>query len=176
MARTSAAVCDWRPIERPSARYALTAGLFPEEKIMAQNEQQLKQKYQAAMTLMQQLGVRLQNVNMQGDKLLVRGEAPSEQVKNKIWDQIKLIDPNFSDLICDISVSQQQPQTMGAGASAAGGQGERHYTVSPGDTLSKISRQFYGDANQYMRIFEANRNTLSDPNKVDVGQDLVIPE
>jgi nucleoid-associated protein YgaU len=143
---------------------------------MAQNEQQVKQKYQAAMTLMQQLGVRLQNVNMEGDKLLVRGEAPSEDVKNKIWNQIKLIDPTYSDLICDLSVAQQQPQAMGAGASVAGGQSQRHYTVTPGDTLSKISRQFYGDANQYMRIFEANRNILNDPNKVDVGQDLVIPE
>ena len=145
---------------------------------MAQNEQQLKQKYQSVMTLIQQSGVRLENVNMQGDKLLIRGVAPSDQVKNKIWDQIKLIDPNYSDLICDLTVSQQQqqPQTMGAGASASGGQGQRQYTVKPGDTLSKISREFYGDANQYTRIFEANRNVLSDPNQIDVGQTLVIPE
>src|SRR5690348_13737047 len=100
---------------------------------MAQNEQQLKQKYQPAINLMQQLQVRLQNINMQGDKLLIRGEAPSEQVKNKVWDQIKLIDPTFSDLICDLTVVQQQGEqsrqqapTMAAGASASGGQAQRH--------------------------------------------------
>ena len=65
---------------------------------------------------------------------------------------------------------------MSAGASASGGQGQRHYTVKSGDTLSKISREFYGDSNQYMKIFEANRNTLQDPNKISPGQDLVIPE
>jgi len=122
---------------------------------------------------------------MQGDKLFIRGEAPSDQVKNKVWDQIKLIDPSFSDLICDLTVVPQQQQaqqprqqapTMAAGASASGGQAQRHYTVQSGDTLSKISKHFYGDANQYMRIFEANRNVLHDPNQIQPGQELVIPE
>jgi len=48
--------------------------------------------------------------------------------------------------------------------------------VKAGDTLSKISREFYGNANQYMRIFEANRNQLNDPDKIRAGQELVIPE
>ena len=150
---------------------------------MAQNEQQLKQKYQPAINLMQQLQVHLQNINMQGDKLFIRGEAPSDQVKNKVWDQIKLIDPSYSDLVCDLTVVQQQGEqsrqqapTMAAGASASGGQAQRHYTVQSGDTLSKISKQFYGNANEYMRIFEANRNILHDPNQIQPGQDLVIPE
>ncbi len=144
------------------------------------NEQQLKQKYQPAINLMQQLGVHLQNVNMQGDKLFIRGEAPSQEVKNKVWDQIKLVDPSYSDLTCDITVSQQQqqtrPQTMGAGASVSGGQSERRYTVRPGDSLSNISQEFYGSPSEYLRIFEANRNILSDPNRIQPGQELVIPE
>ncbi len=144
------------------------------------NEQQLKQQYQPALNLMQQLGVRLQNVNMQGDKLFIRGEAPSDDVKNQVWNQIKLIDRNYSDLICDLTVNQQQqqarPQTMGAGASMSGGQSSRRYTVKPGDSLSKISRDFYGDAGQYMKIFEANKNVLRDPNQIQPGQELVIPE
>ena len=146
---------------------------------MAQNEQELerlKQKYQPAIGLMQQLQVRLQNVHMEGGKLFIRGEAPSPEVKNKVWDQIKLIDASFSDLTCDLTVSQQQPSTMTAGASVSGGQGQRRYTVQAGDTLSAISRQFYGNASQYMKIFEANRDILSDPNKIQAGQDLVIPE
>lgn len=146
---------------------------------MAQNKQeleQLKQKYQPALTLMNQLQVEVTNVNMEGSKLLIRGVAPTPEAKNRVWDQIKLIDASNSDLICDIRVSQQpQPATMTAGAAASGGQNSRQYTVQPGDTLSKISRQFYGDANQYMKIFEANRNVLRDPNQIKPGQQLVIP-
>lgn len=146
---------------------------------MAQNNQEferLKQKYQPAVNLMQQLQVRLENMNMEGPTLLIRGVAPSTEIKNKIWDQIKLIDASFSDLICDLSVSQPSPATMSAGASASGGQNQRRYTVKPGDTLSKISREFYGDANQYTKIFNANRGILRDPNTISPGQELVIPE
>jgi nucleoid-associated protein YgaU len=137
----------------------------------------LKQKYQSVLTLMQNLQVQIQNLNMEGTKLLIRGIAPSGDVKNKIWDQIKLVDSGYSDLTCDLSVSQQQaPATMTAGASVSGGQNQRRYTVKSGDTLSKISRQFYGDANQYDKIFAANRNILQDPNRISPGQELVIPE
>ena len=146
--------------------------------------EQAKQKYQPALTLMKQLGVQIQNVNMEGNKLLIRGMAPSSDIKNRIWDQIKLIDAGYSDLTCDLSVSQDQRQpvaqqpgaTMTAGAAAGGGQNQRHYTVKSGDTLSKISREFYGDANQYTKIFNANRNILRDPNTIKPGQELVIPD
>jgi LysM repeat protein len=49
----------------------------------------------------------------------------------------------------------------------------RRYTVRSGDTLSKIAREFYGDAHAYMRIAEANG--IADPNRIFPGQDLVIP-
>jgi LysM repeat protein len=136
----------------------------------------LKQKYQSVLTLMQNLQVQIQNVNMEGPKLLIRGIAPREDVKNKIWDQIKLVDAGYSDLICDLSVQQQAPATMTAGAATSGGQNQRRYTVKSGDTLSKISRSFYGDANQYTKIFDANRDVLEDPNRISPGQELVIPE
>jgi nucleoid-associated protein YgaU len=146
---------------------------------MAQNNQEfdrLKQKYQPALTLMQNLQVQVQNLNMQGNQLLIRGVAPSADAKNRVWDQIKRIDSAYSDLICEISLSQQVPATMTAGASASGGQNQRSYTVQAGDTLSKISRQYYGDPNQYQKIFDANRNVLTDPNAIRPGQVLVIPE
>jgi nucleoid-associated protein YgaU len=145
---------------------------------MAQNNQEferLKQKYQPALNLMNQLQVRVQNVNMEGTKLLIRGIAPSPEAKNRVWEQVKLIDSGYADLICDITVAPQQA-SMTAGASASGGQGERRYTVKAGDTLSKISREFYGDPNQYTKIFEANRSTLRDPNTIRPGQELLIPE
>jgi LysM repeat protein len=152
---------------------------------MAQNNQEferLKQKYQPALNLMQQLLVPVQNINMEGTKLLIRGVAPSAEVKNRVWNQIKLIDATSSDLVCDISVSkqhqaeQQGPATMTAGAALSGGQNQRNYIVKLGDTLSSISREFYGDASQYLKIFEANRDILRNPNMISPGQELVIPE
>lgn len=148
---------------------------------MAQNDQrfeQLKQKYQPAINAMSVQQVRLQNMNMQGDKLFLRGEAPSEAAKNKVWDEIKLIDASYSDLIADITVNEsaQAQKTQTAGASIGGQQRGRTYTVKSGDTLSEISKEFYGDSQSYMRIFEANKDKLSDPNKIQPGQELVIPE
>jgi nucleoid-associated protein YgaU len=52
---------------------------------------------------------------------------------------------------------------------------QQTYTVVSGDTLSAIAQRFYGDANAYMRIFEANRDKLNDPNLIHPGQELVIP-
>ena len=137
---------------------------------------QLKQKYQAVLNLIQQQHpVQLQHINMQGDKLFIRGVASSEEAKNKVWDQIKLVDPKYADLIADITVAEgSRDRTQAAGAGVGGGQ-QQTYTVQSGDTLSKISKQFYGDANQYMRIFEANRDKLDDPNKIRPGQQLTIP-
>ena len=55
------------------------------------------------------------------------------------------------------------------------GTAAQFYTVKSGDTLSKISKQYYGDANQYMKIFEANKPMLSHPDKIYPGQNLRIP-
>ncbi len=139
---------------------------------MADRFEQLKAKYQSVLNFIQSQGVQLQNVNMEGDKLLIRASAPSADLKNKVWDQIKLVDPNFSDLIADI----QAPAAAAAAASAnAPSASARSYTVQAGDSLSKIAKQFYGDANKYMKIFEANKDKLSDPDKIKPGMDLVIP-
>ena len=128
---------------------------------------------------MHERGVQVQNVEMQGGKLLVRGQAPSDQVKNEVWDEAKRIDSSFSDLTLDITVSPGVP-TSGAAPGQGGPTGTptspmSAYTVQPGDTLSKISQQFYGSPNQYNRIFEANRDQLSDPDKIRPGQVLRIP-
>jgi nucleoid-associated protein YgaU len=133
---------------------------------------QLKQKYQSVLNSIEQQNVRLQNLHVENDKLFIRGTAPSEQAKNEIWDQIKLVDPNYSDLTADITVEAPQQRAAAVGGAATGGQ---TYTVKSGDTLSKISQQFYGSANEYMRIYYANRETLSDPDKIQPGQQLIIP-
>ncbi|WP_066092960.1 LysM peptidoglycan-binding domain-containing protein [Xanthomonas massiliensis] len=53
--------------------------------------------------------------------------------------------------------------------------GEQQYTVKAGDSLSKIAKHFYGDGNAWKRIFEANQDTLKDPDKVYPGQVLKVP-
>lgn len=50
------------------------------------------------------------------------------------------------------------------------------YTVVPGDTLSAIAQRFYGDANQFRRIFQANRDRLDDPDRIFAGQVLRVPQ
>jgi LysM repeat protein len=155
-------------------------GYFPilEADVAQQQDQgfeQLKQKYQPVLRVMEQHHVRGLDVQKQGNKILIRGIMPSEAAKNKVWEQIGLVDPTYQDLAHEILVEA----TSAAGASGSGGSAERAggqtYTVKAGDTLSKISKQFYGDPMQYERIFNANRDKLSDPNKIQPGQELVIP-
>ena len=133
---------------------------------------QLKQKYQSVLNMIEQQNVRLQNLHVEGNKLFIRGTAPSQQAKDAIWNQIKLVDPNYSDLTADITVEAPQQRAAAVGGPATGVQ---TYTVQSGDTLTKISKQFYGSPNEYMRIFYANRDKLHDPDKIQVGQQLVIP-
>ncbi|HEX8072622.1 MAG TPA: LysM peptidoglycan-binding domain-containing protein [Pyrinomonadaceae bacterium] len=133
---------------------------------------ELKQKYQSVLNAADQQHIQFHNLHVQDNKLYIRGTAPSEDAKNKFWDQIKLVDPNFDqDLTADISVDESRAQAAAVG----GGGGGQTYTVKSGDTLSKISKQHYGDANEYMRIFYANRDKLRDPDHIQIGQELTIP-
>jgi LysM repeat protein len=134
---------------------------------------ELKNKYQAVMQTIQDKGVVLSHVNMDGEKLFVQGAAPSEAIKNEVWDKVKGTDASYSDLNLDLSVDTSLPQPQAAAATA--GAGGRTYTVKSGDTLSKIAKEFYGSANEYNKIFEANTDQLSSPDKINVGQELKIP-
>lgn len=133
----------------------------------------LKQKYQSVLNAADQQQVQFVNLHVQDDKLFIKATAPSEEAKSKFWDQIKLVNPNADDITADVSVDTSR--AMGAAAGGGGGQGGETYTVKSGDNLSKISKQFYGDANEYMRIFYANRDKLRDPDMIQVGQQLTIP-
>jgi nucleoid-associated protein YgaU len=73
-----------------------------------------------------------------------------------------------------VDPSLPQPQAAAA-AAAGGGTADQTYTVKSGDTLSKIAKQFYGNANDYNKIFEANKDQLSSPDRINVGQELKIP-
>jgi LysM repeat protein len=138
--------------------------------------EELKNKYQAALRTIQQKGVVLTHLHVQDNKLFIQGSAPSEDIKNEVWNQIKAADAQFSDLTCDLQVDSSLPQPQAAAAAAAGaGAGGQTYTVKAGDTLSKIAKEFYGNANDYNKIFEANKDQLSSPDRINAGQELKIP-
>ena len=126
--------------------------------------EQLKAKYQPAIDYAKTRGAHLKNVHVENDKLLIRGDAPNQSIKNEIWDKIKVIDAAYADLTADFSINASLPVPA------------RIYEVVSGDTLSKIARKFYGDAAQYAKIFEANQDQLKDPDKIQVGQKLKVPE
>ena len=96
-----------------------------------------------------------------GSTVSVFGVAPNQETKEKI----ALCCGNVAGVAKVnnmMSVDQSAPEAT-------------YYTVVSGDTLSKISKTNYGDANKYMKIFEANKPMLSDPNKIYPGQVLRIP-
>lgn len=136
-----------------------------------QKLEQLKTKYQSVLNCMSELGVQLQNLHVQDNKLVIRGHAKTNRDSNKVWDQIKLVDKNYQqDLMAEITYAAEA-----AAAVAPLGSQVRRYTVKAGDTLSKIAKEHYGNASDFTMIFEANRDTLKDPNKIFPGQVLIIP-
>jgi nucleoid-associated protein YgaU len=129
--------------------------------------EELKTKYQSVLQVIQQQHVSVKNLHMQDGKLFIKGAAPSLEAANKVWDEIKRVNPRADDIAADFPVDtslQQQAASSG-----------RTYKVKAGDTLSKISKEFYGSPNEYMKIFDANKDQLTDPNKIQVGQELKIP-
>ena len=140
-----------------------------------QKLEELKGKYAAVFTAIGQQGISLSHVHIQDNKLYIAGTAKSEDAKNKIWDAIKQANPSWqNELIADLTVDAQAAASAGQGTVQQSN--ARTYTVQSGDSLSKISQQFYGKAGEYNRIFEANRDKLTDPNKIQPGQVLNIPE
>jgi nucleoid-associated protein YgaU len=127
--------------------------------------EELKGKYKSALAVLARKGFKTHNLHVQDNKLFLKASAGTQELKNLVWGEIKSADATFADLTCDISVDP----------SIAPPPEQRTHTVQAGETLSKIAKQFYGDANSYMRIFEANKDQLTDPNRIRVGQVLRIP-
>jgi nucleoid-associated protein YgaU len=103
-------------------------------------------------------------VHLENEKLLIRGDAPNQAIKNEVWNQIKAVDPVHADIAADINIDASLPVPANV------------YEVVAGETLSKIAKKFYGDASRYMKIFDANKDQLQDPDKIKVGQKLKIPD
>ena len=121
----------------------------------------LKQKYNPVIQTIQKFvpyGATLQEVSLDGNRLHLKATVPSKVVANRVWDQIKKVDPTYSDLKHEIATTGGATQPV---------------TIKSGDTLSAISLLFYGNANKYPQIAKANN--LADPNNVPIGTTLQLP-
>lgn len=102
-------------------------------------------------------------LSVEGDKVVARGEVATQEEKEKILLALGNVE----------GVAQVEDHiTVTAPAVAPA----RFVTVKKGDTLSAIAKAEYGNANAYMKIFEANKPMLSHPDKIYPGQSLRIPE
>jgi nucleoid-associated protein YgaU len=100
-------------------------------------------------------------------KLHFVGSVKTEAEKNEIWNAIKTIPDWKNEIVADIKVT--------SGAPAAAATSGKTYTVKSGDTLGKIAKDHLGNANAYMKIYEANRDQLSNPDLIKPGQVLRLP-
>jgi LysM repeat protein len=126
----------------------------------------LREKY--AYAIQTAKGLRMQGSADEKDgKLYFHGTVGSQDEVNQIWNAIKTIPDWQKDIVADIKST---------GTSQAAGAAGETYTVKSGDTLSKIAKDKLGDANAYMEIFNANKDQLSDPDKIKPGQVLKIPQ
>ena len=122
----------------------------------------VKDKYQNVLDLGEKLGIREGKVEEQNGILRVWGTVENNYHKDQLWDAIKATGGSHpTDIVADIQVSNP-------GVYAT-------HTVAKGESLSKIAKHYYDDLMKYKQIFEANRDQLSDPDKIEVGQVLTIP-
>lgn len=103
--------------------------------------------------------------NSTTDTAIVKGHVHSQADKEKIVLAMGNID-HVAQVDDQLTVDEQVEQPAAS----------QFYTVKSGDTLSKISKEVYGDANQYNKVFEANKPLLKDPNAIFPGQVLRIPQ
>jgi nucleoid-associated protein YgaU len=120
----------------------------------------LQQKYSELVKTAQSNGTANLEVREQNNVLYIDGQVPSEEVKQQLWDMYNKIDPDYraGDLVMNLTV--------------AGGE-STEYEVVKGDSLSKIGQKF-GIA--WKEIYEANRTVISNPDLIQPGWKLKIPQ
>jgi LysM repeat protein len=140
------------------------------------SSESLREKYNHAIQVAKSL--RMQGAAEERDgKLHFNGTVSSDDEKNQIWNAIKTVSDWQKDVVADIRVvaPKQQAATQGTSGTTQPAQ-MTTYTVQSGDTLSAIAKRLLGNANDYMDIFNANRDQLTDPDKIKPGQVLKIPQ
>jgi len=121
----------------------------------------LKDDYADVLKLGEELGAKNGNVTERDGKIHISGRMAHQLDANRIWDKIKT-HPNWKDeVVADITA--EQTDVFGV------------HTVQSGETLSKIAKEYLGDANRYNDIFSINKDVLKDPDRIQPGQKLKIP-
>ena len=137
----------------------------------------LRDMYAYTMKVANQLGAEGFSAEERDGKLHIKGTVRSEDEKNQIWNAIKTIPTWQKEIAADIRIKPgAAPQPAAQAPAAAPAAAATTYTVQSGDTLGGIAKKLLGNANDYMEIFNANRDQLSDPDKIKPGQVLKIPQ
>ena len=121
----------------------------------------LMEKYSDLFALANQVGLKNPDVKEDAGKLKVSGQTEYQLQANQLWDNIKTHAGWENEIVANIQAARSD--VFGV------------HTVVSGDTLSKLAKAYFGDAGRYMDIFNANADTLKDPNMIKVGQQLNIP-
>jgi len=122
----------------------------------------LTNKYANVVAQAQTLGLKNVKVTETGGKVQISGTTEYQMQKDLLWDTIKQ-QPGWEQ---EVAADLKPEKTDIYGV----------WEVKPGDSLSKIAKSAYDNAGEYMRIFEANKNILKDPNVIQPGQKLIIPK
>ena len=131
-----------------------------------------------------------------GKKLFGHDSEAAEKIKQHIQEAdpgIKGLEVAYNNGVVSLSGQASSPEAMEKAVLMAGnvlGVSEvkvdglqappiqekvEYYIIKKGDTLSAVAKQFLGNANDYPKIFEANREVIRDPNLIFVGQKIRIP-
>ncbi|MCU0233595.1 MAG: LysM peptidoglycan-binding domain-containing protein [Thermoanaerobaculales bacterium] len=117
-------------------------------------------------------GVSGLSAEVRGKVITLKGKADSREVRDQVMQKIDQA-VKADNIVNAIEVAKPPaPAAQPAGPAAT----ERFYEVVAGDTLGKIAQKYYGKASSYVKIFEANRDILSNPDLIKPGQKLRIPE
>jgi nucleoid-associated protein YgaU len=120
-------------------------------------------------------GVSGLSAEVRGKVITLRGKAESREAANLAMQKIDQA-VKADNIVNAIEVQKApEPEPAPAPEPAAAAE-ERVYEVVAGDTLGAIAQKYYGKASEYMKIFEANRDILDNPDLIKVGQKLKIPE
>ena len=135
-------------------------------------------------------GVKNLGVNFERGIVTLNGHCDSGKAHKRVVQMAKghegVVDVYFNNLTYNETkpAADSVATAIASGATAVGGGDTarsgaepktEEYEIQSGDTLSKLAKKYYGDAMQYPKIFEANRDTIEDPNKIYVGQKIRIP-
>jgi len=124
---------------------------------------QLTDKYGDAYILATKLGGTNLNAQEENGHMTISGSVPTKYDVNQVWDKVKEIDPGLAAGDLTLNLTSSRDDIYGI------------YEVKSGDTLSAIAKKVTNGKLNYQQIFEANTDQLDDPNRIQPGQKLVIP-